>query len=540
MSHQHVDVSGEGKETVEQRGGIPGLSELDTAIRQVVGEEGIEEDEVDVESTGTSLPFTIGGGATEEISNLPFGVGSKSAGLNLEPATVSDSIQESKPEIETIIETEADSGQGLESEQSAEIVDHGDDEHIPQSDDWPETDGWPEPEAEPEESIGEEPEPKAESTDESGSDDGEEMQPLSKNEPVPEEGLELQSKSEIDTSSVANTEREQVPLPGFEGGAADELETVPLPDVSTESVSKPIKVKAVIISDEDEVLSEDSQHEPIPDSTEGESEDEVNITSAATIEGSTTLAEGQEGHYRIEAVTVDMEQLYAEPEQVVELTFEDDELVTEVAVNLDEMPDDEPTESVIFAPEHIQSEPELFPAQALDIDTHGDGDMSMLLDSGFGALSEGRWDQAARSFRSMAAKQPGDASILNNYGLALLQHATGLADDGDSDFTVVDSQYEAAIMALRQAAKSNPEEPLILYNLGTALVSSGRHDKAVRILDVVLERDNSPTLASLNARAAAYAGMGNFEDARRDLEAALKEEAGNEIVTANIAMMTPT
>jgi Flp pilus assembly protein TadD len=47
-------------------------------------------------------------------------------------------------------------------------------------------------------------------------------------------------------------------------------------------------------------------------------------------------------------------------------------------------------------------------------------------------------------------------------------------------------------------------------------------------------------LASLNARAAAYAGMGNFEDARRDLEAALKEEAGNEIVTANMAMMTPT
>ena len=61
-----------------------------------------------------------------------------------------------------------------------------------------------------------------------------------------------------------------------------------------------------------------------------------------------------------------------------------------------------------------------------------------------------------------------------------------------------------------------------------------------RRCDVVLERDNSPTLASLNARAAAYAGMGNFEDARRDLEAASKEEAGNEIVTANMAMMTPT
>ena len=319
------------------------------------------------------------------------------------------------------------------------------------------------------------------------------------------------------------TELEQVPLPGA-GTVVEELETVPLPTSSSseKEVQKPIKVQAVAIIDEEDEIESDS------DLFEAESST------------SSVFSDAAEGHYQIQAKAVDMEELYAAPEQVVEHTFEDEELTSEVEVNLDEYPEQDASEEIIFAPELVSSEPDLFPAQALQIDTANDSELSSLLSSGFDALSQGSWDQAARSFRTMAAKRPGDASILNNYGLALLQHAIDLDEDDFNDPDAVDSQYEAAIMALKQAAKSDPEESLILYNLGTALVSSGRYEKALRIFDVVMERSDSPKVHTLNGRAAAHMGMGSFDAARNDLEQAKQRDSDNEVISANLARLSPT
>jgi len=469
LSHMELDGTEEGKETAEQRGGIPGLSELDDAMRDVVGADELQDDEEEEDPTGTSLPFTIGGGVTEEISNLPFGVGSRSAGIGDESG--SEEVEESDEEMSEVITTSSESQEISEADESEQ----------------------PEPEPEPAPEIVPE----------------EEQQPQTPPAPIEEQPTEL----------------ETVPLPGA-GAEMEELETVPLPvaDSSEMVVEKPIKVQAVAI-----IEDEDDEFESVQTTSDdlGTSESSV-------------FSEADDGHYQIQAKVVDMEELYAEPEHVVEHTFEDEELTSEVEVNLDEYPEEDVSTEVIFAPELVSSEPDLFPAQALQIDTLGDTELASLLSSGFEALSQGRWDQAARSFRTMAAKRPGDASILNNYGLALLQHATDLAEDDFSDSDTVDSQYEAAIMALKQAAKSNPEEALILYNLGTALVSSGRYDKALRIFDVVMERNDSPKVESLNGRAAAHMGMGSFDAAIIDLQLAKQRDSDNAVISANLARLTPT
>jgi hypothetical protein len=521
LGNQELDIQGNGKEVIEQRGGIPGMSELNTAMISVVGEEGLlDEDEVE-EPAGTSLPFTIGGGASEEISSLPFGVGSRSASLS---STESNPEMEEPPTIESEISAAPDAellqrqsdNSATESEEPEQWNDVGDDSWgVGENQEIPEQNEEQIPEKLQQESTQSQPENPAQIH----------SPELSEN---PAESNTGEASNDFLVTEIKVVHREPVPLPRT---ADDELETVPLPspglpEKSVEETPKPMKLKAIAIQ-VDETL------EQITKVSE-------NKLGSAPTTSSIVQSDSEEGHFQIHAAEVDMEQLYAEPEQVVFHDFESEELTSEVQVNLDEMVEEEPMGDIIFAPEHVASEPELFPAQALEIDTKGDSEMNMLLDSGFSALGAGNWEQAARSFRSMAAKDPDSSSILNNYGLALLQHAMGLSEEIGVDESVVDSQYEAAIMALRQSAKSNPGEALILYNLGVALVSSGRHEKAVSILDVVLNRPHSPKVAILNARSAAHIGLGNFDAAKSDLSSALSIEPDNKILKANIARVSPT
>ena len=521
LGNQELDVHGNGKEVLEQRGGIPGMSELNTAMISVVGEDDLAEETEAEEPTGTSLPFTIGGGASEEISSLPFGVGSRSAGL---ASTESKPEKDQTPTIESgilaapdveLLQQQSDDPQ-TESEESEQWNDVGDDPWaVGESQEIPEQN---------EDHI-------TENLQQQSTHSQAELTAQIQTANISEKPAKIDSEATPTESSVNEIKvvhREPVPLPS---AAVPELETVPLPSPGlaekyAESTPKPMKLKAIAIQVDEpsEQIGKVSEIKP----------------GSAPTTSSLAQSDAEEGHFQIHAAEVDMEQLYAEPEQVIFHDFESEELTSEVQVNLDEMVEEEPMGDVIFAPEHVASEPELFPAQALEIDTKGDPEMKMLLDSGFSALGAGDWEQAARSFRSMAAKDPDSSSILNNYGLALLQHAMGLGEEIGVDESVVDSQYEAAIMALRQSAKSNPEEALILYNLGVALVSSGRHEKAVSILDVVLNRPHSPKVAILNARSAAHIGLGNFDAAKNDLSSALLIEPDNQILRANLSRVSPT
>ncbi len=526
LGNQELDVDGNGKEVIEQRGGIPGMSELNTAMISVVGEEGLAEEAEAEEPTGTSLPFTIGGGASEEISSLPFGVGSRSAGL---PSAESNSEKEESPSIESAISATPDTD--LLQQQSDNSQTEPEEPEPEEPEQWSDVGGELWAVGNSQDAIEQNQDQMTENLQQEPAQSQAEPAAQIQTPNLSEEPAESNTEATPTESSINEIKlvhREPVPLPGT---AVDELETVPLPspllpEKNAEATPKPMKLKAIAIQ--------------VDDPSEQISEANETTLGLAPTTASLAQSDSDEGHFQIHAAEVDMEQLYAEPEQVVFHDFESDELTSEVQVNLDEMAEDEPMGDVIFAPEHITPEPELFPAQALEIDTKGDSEMNMLLDSGFSALEEGNWEQAARSFRSMAAKDPDSSSILNNYGLALLQHAMGLTEEIGVDESVVDSQYEAAIMALRQSAKSNPEEALILYNLGVALVSSGRHEKAVSILDVVLNRPHSPKVAILNARSAAHIGLGNFDAAKNDLSSALSIEPDNQILKANFSRVSPT
>ena len=528
LGNQELDVNGNGKEVIEQRGGIPGMSELNTAMISVVGEEGLTEENEAEEPTGTSLPFTIGGGASEEISSLPFGVGSRSAGL---PSTEPNSEKEEPPSPEK--EEPPSPESAIPDAPEAELLQQSDNTQTEpeEPEQWADVGGELWAVGNSQDAVEQNQNQMTENLQQEPAQTQADLPAQTQAQKPPEEPAV--SNSEVISKGPSTTEikvvyREPVPLPGT---TADELETVPLPSPLLpeknveENPKKPVKLKAIAIQADD-----------MPEQIS-----EANETALGLAPTTASLAESDsdEGHFQIHAAEVNMEELYAEPEQVVFHDFESEELTSEVQVNLDEMVDDGPAGEVIFAPEHVTSEPELFPAQALEIDTKGDPEMNILLDSGFSALEKGNWEQAARSFRSMAAKDPDSSTILNNYGLALLQHAMGLDEEIGVDESVVGSQYEAAIMALRQSAKSNPEEALILYNLGVALVSSGRHEKAVSILDVVLNRPHSPKVAILNARSVAHVGLGDFDAAKKDLSEALLIEPDNQILKANFSRLSP-
>ena len=236
----------------------------------------------------------------------------------------------------------------------------------------------------------------------------------------------------------------------------------------------------------------------------------------------------------------DMEQIYAEEEKVVIHDFSDDLEPSEVMVNLDDLA--EPvSESMVFSPTEVTDlgEPELFPAQALELGAEQGMEELALASQGFQAMANSMWDEAAVCFQQLAKKHPTDARIMNNYGLALLQRAISMQDD--DHFSLIDgadTQFEAAIMALRQAAHSDPGEVTVLFNLGNALAGSGRYDKALRIFNAFLER-SPPTSGALNGRAAAYIGLGRFDEATRDLNDAVSRFGDHPVLLSNLRRLAP-
>jgi Flp pilus assembly protein TadD len=94
------------------------------------------------------------------------------------------------------------------------------------------------------------------------------------------------------------------------------------------------------------------------------------------------------------------------------------------------------------------------------------------------------------------------------------------------------SQYEAAIMALRQGAKIEPENNTLLLNLGHALLVSGRAEKALGVINVVRGRD-SANVEVENALGACLIQLGRDEEA----ESILTPYANDRIVSANIALI---
>ena len=234
--------------------------------------------------------------------------------------------------------------------------------------------------------------------------------------------------------------------------------------------------------------------------------------------------------WRISASEANFEEIYANKNEVVEVVhqYEEDVVVF----------DHEKTNLVQTMPIEITEDLdvlslELHPARALDVDLSNNPECRDDLDSGYFAIAKNSWAEAAIKFQKIASRMPGDSSVYNNYGLALLQRAIQMAKDEDESTQIMaSSQFESAILALREAAKSAPNESTILLNLAHALLVSGRSEKAMKIIEVHNSKHPN-SVEGANLEAAALVSLGQSVNAK----AKLTKFKGDSIVDENLARL---
>ena len=239
---------------------------------------------------------------------------------------------------------------------------------------------------------------------------------------------------------------------------------------------------------------------------------------------SAPLLEAVPDMWRIDASPVNMDELYAAEDQVVEVvhTMDDDDTY----MHGTDFEDLHPDSGIISL--------ELHPAKAIGVNLSGIPELEETLAEGFYAIGEESWAQAAIAFQKMAAKMPGDSAVFNNYGLALLQRALSMAKSSDLEVQqLASTQFESAILALREAAKSSPANGTILLNLTHALLVSGRAEKALNLL-FMYQKHNENTPESANLEAATLVSMGESGRALEVLQSVKQDVT----IAANISKLT--
>ena len=82
------------------------------------------------------------------------------------------------------------------------------------------------------------------------------------------------------------------------------------------------------------------------------------------------------------------------------------------------------------------------------------------------------------------------------------------------DTKLAPTQFESAIMALRQAAKTEPSNDVLLLNLSHALLVSGRHEKTLGVIQVY--RDRQPNdVEGANIEASALINWDEWEKPKK-------------------------
>ena len=207
------------------------------------------------------------------------------------------------------------------------------------------------------------------------------------------------------------------------------------------------------------------------------------------------------------------DQIFTAEEDVIEVVFSDlEDTVVHVEHDGENYPQME--KNSIYTEQSLQPF-DLHPAQALMVDVGADSASRTLLESGFTSIGQGDWRSAARSFQQIVARFPQDAGAMNNYGIALLQVASGMQHSNDP-IEVANSatQFEAAILSLREAVRTNSSQPETIYNLSQALLLSGREEKALALLDMAGNESQSQSNFT-NLKAAILAQLGRYDEAKR-------------------------
>lgn len=204
--------------------------------------------------------------------------------------------------------------------------------------------------------------------------------------------------------------------------------------------------------------------------------------------------------------------LYATEDDVVEVVFSDLQdtvvLVDHGAVDSFAQPE------VVEYAEKTFSPFDLHPARAMTVQASNDEQLKSLVEGGFMSIGRGDWRSAARSFQRVLASVPKDIGAMNNYGISLLQVATTMQESTDPvDVSNAATQFEAAILSLREAVRAQPDGSEPLYNLAQALLLSGREEKALGLMAMVSEQDKTmPHFVNLHA--AIFAQLGQYGEAK--------------------------
>ena len=201
-----------------------------------------------------------------------------------------------------------------------------------------------------------------------------------------------------------------------------------------------------------------------------------------SVAAETVLAEGVPDMWKIDAAEVDMDAIYSQEEQIIEVTFDNEFQSDDVQVSFDDF-HHSPVEESMASDDDA---PELHPAKALAVESSGQPEITNMINSAFEYMANSSWMQAAQVLSTVSNNRPNDPAILNNLGLALLQSALEMDSKNDP---MSSSQYEAAIMALRQGAKVDSNNNTILLNLSHALLVSGRAEKALKVINVLRGRE---------------------------------------------------
>lgn len=210
--------------------------------------------------------------------------------------------------------------------------------------------------------------------------------------------------------------------------------------------------------------------------------------------------------------TTSGEGIFAQDDDVIEVVFSD---LEDTVVHVDHGVDDSFVQpQVVEYAEKTFTPFDLHPARAMTVQASNDESLKALVESGFVSIGQGDWRSAARSFQRVLASVPGDVGAMNNYGIALLQVATTMQESADPvDVSNAATQFEAAILSLREAVRANTDHPEPLYNLAQALLLSGREEKALGLVGMAAETEKSKS-HFVNLHAAILAQMGQYGEAK--------------------------
>ena len=311
----------------------------------------------------------------------------------------------------------------------------------------------------------------------------------------------------------------------------EEIKELSLPEIVIEESIADLEIPSIIEEEnlpepviEKEVVRLVAKEELTPEATsqtiEEEDEKIVYVESSPDV-----LSEDVPDMWRIDAAAVDMDEIYSQDEQIIEVSFDDDLEDSDVQVSFDEF-HHSPIEDSMISDDDA---PELHPARALAVDASGQPEIAQMIENSFEYMANSSWMEAAQILSTVSTNRQNDPAVLNNLGLALLQSALEMDGQGDP---MSSSQYEASIMALRQGAKLDSENNILLLNLSHALLVSGRAEKALGVIGVLRGRESSNVEVE-NVYGACLIQLGRDDEA----QSVLAPFAGDTIVSGNLALI---